>query len=157
MKSLLLRAVPLAFFFALSQPAVSQTPPPVAAAKKAAQLTSEQWREDLAFMVAEMKRRHANLYHTVSRQKFEAAVADLHARIPTMQRNEIVVGLMRIAAMVGDGHTRVDPRKDSKFGFPSLPLKLYLFEDGLFVRAARPDYASLVGAEIVEIGGVPVA
>lgn len=157
MHSLLLRAVPLVLCLAITEPAISQTAAAPAAAEQPRQLTAEQWREDLEFMAAEMKRRHANLYHTVSRQEFEAAVADLHARIPSMQRNEIIVGLMRIAAMVGDGHTRVDPRKDPKFAFQSLPLKLYLFEDGLFVRAARPDHAALVGAEIVEIGGVPVA
>ncbi|MBA3578335.1 MAG: hypothetical protein H0W39_12140 [Sphingomonas sp.] len=157
MNSLLLRAMPLAMCLALGQPGVSQVTPAPLPAQQPAHLSAEQWREDLAFMAAEMKRRHANLHHSVSSQEFEAAVADLHARIPVMQRNEIVVGLMSLAAMIGDGHTRVDPRKDPKFGFPSLPLKLYLFEDGLFVRAARPDYATLVGAEVVEIGGVPVA
>jgi hypothetical protein len=119
-------------------------------------LTAEQWREDLRFMAAEMERRHANLFHTVSREAFAKAVAELDARIPALQRNEIIVGLMRIAAMVGDGHTRVDPRKDMKFGFPSMPLKLYLFEDGLYVRAAAPEQAELVGARIEAIGGVPV-
>jgi hypothetical protein len=119
-------------------------------------LTADQWRADLKFMADEMQRRHKNLYHTVSAEQFAAAVSDLNARIPTLQRNEIIVGMMRIAAMVGDGHTRVDPRKDPKFGFPSLPLRLYLFEDGLFVRAAAPQYASLVGSRIEAVGGVPV-
>ena len=157
MKSLLLRALALALCSATAGHAIAQAVPPSIAADQPAQLTAEQWREDLAFLVAEMKGRHPNLYHAVSRQQFEAAVDELNARIPAMERDEIVVGFMRIAAMVGDGHTRVDPRKDAKFGFPSLPLKLYLFEDGLFIRAARPDYAALVGAEIIEIGGVPVA
>ena len=107
-------------------------------------------------MSEEMQRRHKNLYHTVTPEKFAAAVADLDARIPRLQRNEIIVGMMRIAAMVGDGHTRVDPRKDAKFGFPSLPLKLYLFEDGMFVRAAAPQYASLVGSKIESVNGVPI-
>ncbi|HZG46967.1 MAG TPA: amidohydrolase family protein [Allosphingosinicella sp.] len=120
------------------------------------QLTAEQWREDLRFMATEMEQRHKNLYHSVSREAFKAAVDDLYARIPTLQRNQIIVGMMRIAAMVGDGHTRVDPRKDDKFGFPSLPLKLYLFEDGLYVRAARPEYRALLGARVEAIGGVPV-
>jgi len=157
MKSLLLRATPLALCLAAIQPADAQTDSPSAAAEQPLQLSAQQWREDLDFMVAEMRRRHPDLHHSVGREAFDAAVADLRARIPSMRRNEIIVGLMRIAAMVGDGHTRVDPRKDAKFGFPSLPLKLYLFEDGLFVRAARPDMAPLLGAEIVEIGGVPVA
>jgi hypothetical protein len=119
-------------------------------------LTAAQWREDLRFMAAEMHRRHKNLYHSVSRPQFDAAVADLDARIPELQRNEIVVGMMRIAAMVGDGHSRLDPRKDKMFGFPSLPLKLYLFEDGLYVRAAAPEHSALVGARIISVGGVPI-
>jgi hypothetical protein len=129
----------------------------IAAAPVVPQLTAEQWREDLRFMAAEMEQRHKNLYHSVSREAFKAAVDDLHARIPTLARNQIIVAMMRIAALVGDGHTRVDPRKDDKFGFPSLPLKLYLFEDGLYVRAAAPDHRALVGARVEAIGGVPVA
>jgi hypothetical protein len=119
-------------------------------------MSAAQWREDLRFMAAEMERRHKNLYHTVTREQFAAAIADLDARIPKLQRHEIIVGMMRIAAMVGDGHTRVDPRKDTKFQFPSLPLKLYLFEDGVFVRAAAPQYAALVGAKIEAVGGIPI-
>ena len=153
MNTRILRAGPLALCLALVQPVMAQAPVPAA---PAAELTAEQWREDLRFMAAEMEKRHANLYHTVGREAFAAAVADLDARIPDLERNEIIVGMMRIAAMVGDGHTRVDPRKDAKFGFPSLPLKLYLFEDGLYVRAAAPEHAALVGARIEAVGGVPV-
>ena len=52
---------------------------------------------------------------------------------------------MRAAAQPHEHcHTNVSPLKDAKFGLPSLPLKLYLFEDGLFIRAARPDFAPLV-------------
>lgn len=120
------------------------------------QLTAEQWREDLRFFAAELERRHANPFHTISRERFATAVAELDSKIPSLQRNEIIVGLMRLAAMVGDGHTRVDPRKDARFGFQSLPLKLYLFEDGVYIRAAAPAQAALVGARIEAVGGVPV-
>lgn len=156
MRNLLLRATALAFSIGLVPPAASQPALQQPAPIVPAELTADQWREDLRFMAAEMERRHSNLYHSVSREAFAAAVADLEARIPRLRRNEIIVGMMRIAAMVGDGHTRVDPRKDAKFAFPSLPLKLYLFEDGLYVRAAAPSHAGLVGARIEAIGGVPV-
>lgn len=118
---------------------------------------AEAWREDLAFMAAEMRRRHPNLYHAVSRDRFEASIAQLHERIPCLGRSEIIVELMRLAALIGDGHTRVEPRKDPKFGFPSLPLKLYLFDDGLFIRAAAREHASLVGAEIIAFDNVATA
>lgn len=146
MRHLLLRAAALALTIGFAGPGAGQP----------AELSAAQWREDLRFMAAEMERRHRNLYHSVSREALGAAVADLDARIPELARSEIIVGMMRIAAMVGDGHTRVDPRKDPKFAFPSLPLKLYLFEDGLYVRAAAPSHAGLVGARIEAIGGVPV-
>jgi len=142
----------------LAPPASAQSPTASVAKQTAPapEVTAEQWRADLRVMAQEMERRHKNLYHTVSRERFAAAVSDLEARIPSLQRNQIIVGMMRIAAMVGDGHTNVSPLKDTKFGFPSLPLKLYLFEDGLHVRTAAPAHADLVGAKVTAIGGVPV-
>ena len=121
------------------------------------QLSAEQWREDLRFLVNEIKTRHPNPYHHTSQAKFDAAVAELDRQIPALQRNEVIVDLMRIAALVGDGHTRIDPRKDEAFGFPSLPLKLYWFDDGLYVRAAKPQFRDLVGAKVESIGGVLIA
>jgi hypothetical protein len=150
MPSVLSRLTPLVLLLAAAAPLRAQAPTP------RVELSADQWREDLAFMAAEMERRHHDLYHSVDRQTFAAAVADLHQRIPQLQRNEVIVGLMRLAAMIGDGHTRVDPRKDPRFGFPSLPLRLYLFDDGLYVRAAASEQAGLVGARIEAIGGVPV-
>jgi hypothetical protein len=134
----------------------AEAAPAVDAPAANAELNAAQWREDLRFMAAEMHRRHKNLYHRVTKAQFDEAVADLDARIPGLQRNEIVVGMMRIAAMVGDGHSRVDPRKDRMFGFRSLPLKLYLFEDGMYVRAAAPEHEALVGARIESVGGIPI-
>ena len=153
MRNLLVRAMTLALCLPLAAPAPAEAP---AAPAAIPQLSAGQWQSDLRFMAAEMRRRHKNLHHTVAPAAFDAAVEDLHARIPGLRRNQIVVGLMRIAALVGDGHTRVDPRKDPKFGFRSLPLKLYLFDDGLYVRAAAPQHAALIGARVEAIGGVPV-
>lgn len=120
-------------------------------------VTAEQWREDLRFVANELRSRHPNPYHQVTKGELDSAIAALAARIPSLKRNQIIVEMMRIAAMVGDGHTRIEPRKDPAFAFPSLPVKLYWFDDGLFIRAATPEYAGLVGARVETIGGVPVA
>src|SRR5262245_20462273 len=69
------------------------------------------WREDLRTMAQEMERRHRNLFHTMTREQFEAAVAALDARIPALERHQIIVEMARIAAMVGDGHTNVAPTR----------------------------------------------
>jgi hypothetical protein len=117
----------------------------------------KEWREDLAFMANEIRSRHANYTHTVDPATFSGAVADLDRQIPSLQRNQIIVGMMRIAAMIGDGHTRIDPRKDPAFGFKSLPLKLYDFDDGIYVRAVRPGHEALLGARVEAVGGMPIA
>ena len=60
--------------------------------------------------------------------------------------------MARIVASVGDGHTRLGIL-DSKFGFRQYPIRLYLYRDGLFVQAATADYAQVVGARVIRIGG----
>jgi len=122
-----------------------------------APLTAEQWREDLRTVQHEIETRHPNPYNRTSKATLDAAFAELEQRIPSLSRNQIIVGMMRIVAMVGDGHTRIDPRKDEDFQFASLPLKLYDFDDGIFVRAADPRWGKLVGWRVDGIGGVPIA
>lgn len=129
--------------------APAQTAPPT--------LTAEQWRQDLRTVQHEIETRHPNPYNHTSKAKLDAAFADLDRRIPSLSRNQIIVSMMRIVAMVGDGHTRIDPRKDQDFQFASLPLKLYDFDDGVFIRAADPHWAKLVGWRVDAIGGVPIA
>ena len=110
------------------------------------------WREDLRFLAAEMPKRHRNLFHTLSRAEFDRAVRRLDARIPALRRHEIILELARLAARVGDGHTNVAPARDSAIAFHALPLRLYLFADGLYVRAADSAHAGLVGARVLRLG-----
>lgn len=113
---------------------------------------AEKWREDLSYMAREMEARHKNLFHTMTREQFASAVGKLHERIPTLARHQIIVEMARIVAMVGDGHTNIAPTRDPKIGFRALPVKLYLFKDGLIIRAAERGHADLIGARVVKIG-----
>jgi tetratricopeptide (TPR) repeat protein len=110
------------------------------------------WRADLRFLAAEMPKRHRNLFHSLTREEFDRAVRRLDARIPTLRRHQIILELARLAARVGDGHTNVAPARDSAIGFHALPIQLYLFADGLYIRAADSARAELVGARVVRLG-----
>ncbi len=112
------------------------------------------WQEDLRYMAAEAPKWHKNLFHTITPAQFDAAINRLHKRIPNLARHEIIVEMARIVAMIGDGHTNIAPTRDPKIGFRTLPLKFYLFKDGLFVRAAVRENAELVGARVVKIGNL---
>lgn len=113
---------------------------------------AEKWREDLRYMAEQMPKLHKNLFHTISPKQFDDAVKKLNDRIPTLARHQIIVEMARIAATIGDGHTNVYPTRDAKIGFRMLPVKMYFFKDGLYIRAAASDYANLVGQRVVKIG-----
>jgi hypothetical protein len=117
-------------------------------------LTAEQWREDLRVMMEELPRRHRNLYHTTGVATFDSAFKALHARIPTLARHEIILEMARLVALAGDGHTNIYPTRDAAIGFRTLPVVLYLFRDGLYVRAAHRIHADLAGARVLRVGDV---
>src|SRR5213596_341677 len=110
---------------------------------------ARQWREDVHFAASEMEKMHKNLFHSVTREQFAAMVSALDAKIPTLARHQIIVEMAKIAAAVGDGHTNLAPTRDPKIGFRTLPIALYFFEDGLFIRATHRSQANLLGAKIV--------
>jgi len=114
------------------------------------------WREDLAFLRAEMPARHANLFHTMTRAQFDSALQAIDQDLPHLARHQVIVELQRLAALVRDGHSNVSPWRDTSAVFQQLPVALYWFEDGIFVRAVTKDQAPLLGARVVRIGVVPV-
>jgi hypothetical protein len=136
----------------LGQPAVPGGVLHAQATLASAALTAPQWQADLDFMMANLARVHKNLYHTTSKATFDSAATALSAQIPRMSRDEIIMGMMRIVALAGDGHTNIYPTRDRAIGFHSLPIAMYFFKDGLYIRAAETSDANLVGARVLKIG-----
>ena len=145
----------LLFFFSISSQA-SWAQSDKHASSVVDKVEAEKWREDLRYMAEEMPRQHRNLFHTMTREQFEGAVKKLNERIPSLSRDQIIVELMRIVAMVSDGHTNIAPTRDPKIGFRTFPIKLYFFKDGLYVRAATREHAGIIGARLVKIGNASV-
>ncbi len=84
---------------------------------------------------------------------FETAVKALNDRIPSASVEEILTGFMRIVAMVKDGHTGLFPAEYFRSGI--FPVRFYLFDDGVFIQRAAPQYAGLAGAKVIKIGDLP--
>ena len=124
----------------------------IPAQNTAPKLTAEQWQADARFLGEELPKRHRNAFHRMKQAEFEREVKTLHDRIPTLNEDEIIVGLMKIVAMIKDGHTNVIPRSYFRSGI--YPVKFYLFSDGLFVQKAAPEYAEMVGGRVLKIGNV---
>ena len=116
------------------------------------EITPDGWRDDLRFLARQLPSNHANAFHTVSRQTFDAEVARLDAAIPNLNGDEVLVRLMRIVALIGDGHTHLDlPPNSLRY-----PMELQWFGDDLRVIAAQAPYHSAVGARVLSIGSTPI-
>lgn len=109
----------------------------------------ERWRADLAFLSAELPRRHKNLFFKLTRERFEKSIAELSAALPSMTDAEVKVALMRVAAAVGDSHTHVRWSYDD---FHVFPLRLFRFSDGWHVTEAGEEYKQIVGARLLRVG-----
>jgi hypothetical protein len=124
------------------------------------------WRSDLESLVPAMAAIHPNVTHSVPMATLEDAVRDVIATIPGATDDELMVGVLRIVAMVSakgcDAHTGAFIWGTGTYPVTSLPLRLWLFPntgggDDVVVVDALPPYTDLIGARIDEIGSHSIA
>jgi hypothetical protein len=116
-------------------------------------LSAAQWREDLAAFARELPKRHANAFHHMTRERFDAEIADLDRRLEALEPDAIYVGLDRIASLIGDGHTYVQfPADTAEF-----PISLGQFGEEFRVGAVRPGSEKALGARVIQIQDTPIA
>jgi len=120
-----------------------------------AQDRDARWRQDLQYLATELPARHINFYATLKPADFTAAVNSLNQSIPTLTDAEVIVGMARITAMVGDAHTSLSLRQ-SATGFRAFPLGMTWMEDGLYVTTASSVSARALGTKLVQIGDTPI-
>jgi tetratricopeptide (TPR) repeat protein len=113
----------------------------------------EGWRYDLDLFVSEIKRMHPNPYRKISREAFDSYVGKLHNEIPKLNDEQVAVGFMKLATLVGDGHTVISPTFQTAYGRNEIPIKYYMFAEGFFVISAAIKYKDMVGTQLIRIGG----
>ena len=113
----------------------------------------EGWRYDLKLLHREILRKHPNPHRQQSRDQMDGYVKKLHDDIPSLSDPQIEVGLMKLARMAGDGHTFIRPGTTP----PMVGAQFYLFEEGVFLTAVAPELQDLAGAQVLKVGGLPIA
>lgn len=158
------QAGPVATSGASSQPSPGVTPAAASSvpATPAASLDRNAgWRADLARLVPGMAAIHPDLTHGSSTADLDAAVAVLAATVDTATDDELMVGVLRVVAMVSaagcDAHTGAFIWGSGTYPVDSLPLRLWLFEDEVVVVDALAPYERLIGSRIDSVEGHPIA
>jgi Peptidase family S41 len=111
---------------------------------------------DVRLLAQQLEAVHPDLFASVPRARFRSAVEAAAARADELSENELLVELMRIAALpgIGNGHSGIFPgdpqhRRDVHL----YPLRLYAFPDGTYVVDEKGN-DGLVGARVTGIGDV---
>ncbi|MCP3984173.1 MAG: tetratricopeptide repeat protein [bacterium] len=118
--------------------------------------TPAEMREGIRILVDTIRERHPNPYRHASPAEWERRAADAIARADTLSAVGYYAEVRELAGLVADVHTSAYPRRGSSILNHSLPLRFWHFEDGLFVCAAAPDQAYLVGARVTAIHDIPI-
>jgi hypothetical protein len=117
----------------------------------AADLSPQQWRDDIAYLARELPARHKNLFFHLSKADFDREVSQLSEAAATASDIEIRAGLTRLVASVGDLHTGIQAFKPWHFG-----LGFFEFPEGIYCTAARPEVGEAMAARVISVQGVPV-
>ena len=120
------------------------------------------WQEDLQFLRHVITTENAHFFDTYDRIEWENQANELQKAIPAMESHEIIVGLAKLVAAFRVGHTQIPihPWRGhmmSGVGFQRYALRLYVFSDGVYVRAAKERYRKAVGGKVLKLGGMPIA
>jgi tetratricopeptide (TPR) repeat protein len=109
------------------------------------------WRADLTFLAREIKRRAYAPFREISEPDFDAAVGRLAHELPDLSDWQIVARIMALLRPLGDGHAFILPDQEKPDQL-ALPVKFYLFAEGLFVAAVADEYRQLLGAQVLKVG-----
>ena len=113
--------------------------------------------DDVRLLGQQLETIHPQPFRHFARDEFRAEVDTLARRAARLSADELLVGLMRVTALLGprNGHSGIFPLDPLHRGTLHLyPLRLYDFADG--VHVVDDAGGALVGSRLLSIAGVPV-
>ncbi|OJJ21471.1 hypothetical protein BKI52_13055 [marine bacterium AO1-C] len=117
---------------------------------KVAQMSTKDWEQDLTYLQKKIKRQFKTFIPGL-KEKFDSGIEALKRKVPELKPYEISCEIMRLLALLKDGHTELNVGQ-KMVGFHRLPLSLYFFENELYIVAAHQKFAELIGGKITHIG-----
>lgn len=112
----------------------------------------KRWQADLDFLLSRLQLLHYDRYHKTPQKVWDIEVAAVRKKIKTSPDHQIIVSLMKLAALAGEGHTKVLPPENGTNAFHAIPIVLYHFSNGCYIVKAAPPYQKLIGHKVLQIG-----
>jgi tetratricopeptide (TPR) repeat protein len=119
------------------------------------------WRADLDFLLGEIRRLDPR-YHRGEDlpERLMAVYRELYDNAGARTDEQMYAGLARLVGALGQNHTMMwgpsfEGARPNMPALHYLPIQYYLFPEGVFIVGGRD--ASLVGAQLLGVDGVPAA
>jgi len=95
-------------------------------------------------------------YRFHSGVEWQKRFAAVDAAADTMSPAQVFVEVARFMGMLRDAHSWASIDNGAQLMSKAIPLRFWKFDDGVYVRAARADLRSLVGARVTAIDGIAI-
>ena len=118
---------------------------------------AKKWQKDLIKLHEELKERHVNIYHQISKDSLDGEVERLYRDIPQLSVDQILVRIAQLIAKIGDGHTSFYAGNQRGKWFNFFPIKFWAFHDGTYVTSTINDYQQFLGRKLIAIENTPMA
>ena len=113
-----------------------------------------EWRANLDEIVREIRASHPDPFTKIGKLAFLREVDKLKSELPSLSEEQRVVRAMQLVALIGDGHTFLEPISSHFSSW--YPFRIYEFTDGFFITSAHRSVSDLAGAQVLEIAGRPI-
>jgi hypothetical protein len=109
------------------------------------------WMKDIDLYARSIEKKHANPFNWIPKERFLSAADSLKKISSTLNRDELMVGLLRLNASLRDEHTQIDFHYKEYY-----PVVFYWFDEGISVVSVLSRHADALGARLVAINDVPL-
>lgn len=117
---------------------------------------NEGWRQDIDYLAAELKRN--NPAGAQIPDEFYKRQRELKDQVPQLNDWEIVAGMGHIMNSLNRGHTNLwIGVSGSKIDFRPMPIRLYVFPEGIFITQGFQGNEDLAGAQVLKFGNTSAA
>lgn len=109
---------------------------------------NSKWKKDLQYLQEALPNKHANLFFKIDEEQFNKDIDDLKNSVENLNDDEIIDGIYKIVASVGDGHTKVQRKFKKKY-----PIQFFYFKDGIYVINTEDQYKESLYSKLIKING----
>lgn len=114
----------------------------------------EGWTRDIEHLYQEVKRVNPDYRHRPFPAEFERRYAELKRNVPRLSDEEIFVGMGRMLAVLHQGHTTLFADNEVRTPNRLLPVRFYVFPEGIHIIDADDGFEHLIGSRVLSIGSL---